>query len=138
MDNPKTRFETIINSIKITNIVEELVKQELLYRRHLSLDECIPTIKNKMSYYNNKTDALQQINILAIRPFESIDAFNKRFLELYYSLGTDLCKQVSVYDYMNALKGRYHFHQTLILRAPATIEEAFQVAKNFEYWQQYM
>jgi len=55
------------------------VKQELLYGRPLSLDECIPTIKNKMSYYNNKTDALQQINILAIRPFESIDDLIKDF-----------------------------------------------------------
>jgi len=137
MDDPKTRFKTIINSIKITNIVEELVKQELLHGRPLTLDEYIPAIKNKMFYYNNKTDTLQQIKILAIRPFESLMSLIKDSLELYHSLGTDLCKQVSVYDYMCALKGRYHLHQTHILRVSATIEEACQVAKNFEYWQKY-
>jgi len=137
MDDPQDRFETIINSIKINSIVEDLVKQERLLGRPLTLDECIPIIRGKLTYQNSKKDAFQQIKILTIRPHETIEAFNKRFLDLFYSLGTEYSKQVSVYDYMNALKGRFDLHQTLILRSPSTIEDACQVAKNYEYWQEY-
>jgi len=137
MNDPQDRFETIINSIKINSIVEDLVKQERVLGRPLTLDECIPTIRGKLTYQNSKKDAFQQIKILTIRPNETIEAFNKRFLDLFYSLGTEYSKQVSVYDYMNALKGRFDLHQTLILRSPTTIEDACQVAKNYEYWQEY-
>ena len=90
-----------------------------------------------MAYVNNKMDNYKQLKILVIRPGETVDAFNLRFLHLYYSLNSELKKQISVYDYMNAVRTRYELHHALTMREPASIEEACQMAKNHEYWQEY-
>ncbi len=131
------QFEVIINCIKIPDIVEELVKMERLWGRPPTLDECFPTIRTRMAYLNNKSDHFRQLKILTIRPEETIDAFNRRFLDHYHSLGSDLKVQISVYDYMNAIRPRIELHHILTLREPSTIEDACQIAKNHEYWQEY-
>ena len=45
--------------------------------------------------------------------------------------------QISVYDYMNAVRNRIELHHVLTLREPTSIEDACQIAKNHEYWQEY-
>jgi len=133
----KSQFEVIINSIKFPDIVEELVRMESLWGRPPILEECLPTIKTRMAYSNDKKNAFRQIKILVIRPEESVDNFNKRFLELYHSLDSEMKKQISVYDYMNAIRSRLQLHHALTLREPTSIEEACRLAKNHEYWQEY-
>jgi len=137
MTDLKSRFETIINSIRFPNVVEELVRLESLWGRPLTLEESIPFVKDKLLYLNNMSDAFQQIKILTIRPNETVDSFNRRFLELYHSLGTQQKNQISVYDYLSAVRGRPDLHHSFTIRLPNSIQEVCQEAKNYEYWQEY-
>lgn len=90
-----------------------------------------------MEYLNNKSDKFKQLKIIVIRPDETIDDFNKRFLELYHALGNEHRQRISVYDYMNAIRNRMGVHQALTLKEPETIEKACRIAKDYEYWQEY-